>query len=450
MGRLFGTDGVRGVANTELTGELAMALGRAAAVVLAEEQHRAPKILIGKDTRVSCDMLESALAAGFCSVGADVVLVGVLPTPAVAFLVGELGADAGVMISASHNPAADNGIKIFSGEGFKLPDEVEEKIEALVLDHPEQIALAAGDRTGRVTTDDIAVLRYIDHVKAAALCRFDDLRVVIDCANGSASVTARRIFDALGAHCLILSDLPDGRNINHNCGSTHLENLRRAVVETGADMGLAFDGDADRLLMIDHDGNLVDGDKLIAIMALHLRAAGKLAADTAVVTVMSNLGFFKFCEAQGIATAVTKVGDRYILEEMREKNYCLGGEQSGHIILLDLATTGDGQLSAVMILSIAAQSRKTLKELAAVMNTYPQTLLGIRTTPEGKAKFEADAEIKAHVAERNEQLAGDGRILVRVSGTEPLIRVMVEGKDQAEIEALAESVADYIRGRIGA
>lgn len=448
MGRLFGTDGARGIANTELTNEIAMQIGRAAATVLTKHQSHRAKIVIGKDTRISSDMLEAALVAGICSVGADVLLLGVVPTPAVAYLVGHYGADAGVMISASHNPVEYNGIKLFDKDGYKLPDAIEEEIEALILDTPEQIELKTGTELGRVITSTKAVSDYVKHLMQDIDESFEGLKVAIDCANGSASATAEKLFKGLGANCIIINDRPDGTNINKNCGSTHIENLCDFVKKNGCNLGVAFDGDADRCLAVDEEGNLIDGDKLIAIFAKFLKEQGRLHGETAVVTVMSNLGFFHFAKQNGINTAATKVGDRYVLEEMRKNGYNIGGEQSGHIIFLDYATTGDGQLSAVWLLNILTKSRAKLSKLAAVMERYPQVMVNVKLEGDGRDRWNTDPEITAAIEKGSQELGDDGRILVRASGTEPLIRVMVEGKDFNEINHLAVNLGDLIKERL--
>lgn len=449
MGRLFGTDGARGIANTELTCELAMNIGRAAALVLTEETHHRAQIIIGKDTRISSDMLEGALTAGICSVGADAILLGVVPTPAVACLVRKYHADAGVMISASHNPVEYNGIKIFNGEGYKLPDQIEEKIEALVLGETPMSIVKQGGEVGRVRRSLSAVQDYINNLLPTVEDDLSGLRIAVDCANGSASATAPALFAALGAECDIIHSNPDGVNINRECGSTHIDKLAEFVRDNHYDIGVAFDGDADRCLAVDENGETIDGDRLIAIYAEDLKRQGKLKNNTMVATVLSNLGFFRFGEKHGINVVKTKVGDRYVLEEMLLNGYCIGGEQSGHIIFLDYATTGDGELSAIQLLSILKRSGKKASELAAMMQVYPQTMVNIKVGPEARGKLADDAEIAAAVREAEESLQGDGRVLVRASGTEPLIRVMVEGKDQQEIEKLADSIAAVITRRLG-
>ena len=349
MARLFGTDGVRGIAGSELTPELAINIGRAAAMVLTKHTNKKATVLIGKDTRISGDMLESALCAGLCSVGADVQLCGVVPTPAIAYLVKKYNCDAGIVISASHNPMEFNGIKIFNNEGYKLADEIENEIEALILDTPEKIVNVTGADMGCVATIDTAARDYIDHIKTACEIDFSGLKVVFDCANGAASVTAPTLFTELGVQATFIGAQPDGTNINDGCGSTHLDKLSKFVKENNFDCGIAFDGDADRCLAVDEKGDEIDGDKIIGILATRMKEMGKLKDDTAVVTVMSNLGFLKHMEKRGIKTATTAVGDRYVLEEMRASGHNLGGEQSGHVILSDFATTGDGQLTACLL-----------------------------------------------------------------------------------------------------
>ena len=449
MGRLFGTDGARGVANTELTCELSMQIGRAAAMVLTKNLNgKKPKVLIGLDTRASSQMLENAITAGLCSVGADVLKLGVVPTPAVAYLVKEYGYDAGIMISASHNPCEYNGIKIFQSNGYKLPDALENEIEAIILDNATPIPTPIGGGVGKAKRKADAINDYIEHLLSATNMSFKGYKIALDCANGSSSVSAEEVFTRLGAEVIIISDKPDGVNINKDCGSTHLENLQKVVVENGCDLGFAFDGDADRMLAVDHTGAVVDGDKCIAVCAKHMKELGKLKKDTAVVTVMSNMGFFKFCEENGINCEKTNVGDRYVLENMVENGYSIGGEQSGHIIFLKYATTGDGQLSAIQLLAVVKDTGKTLKELADEMEVYPQVLINVRVSNFGKAQFKKDKEVQNAIKQVEEKLGDEGRILVRLSGTEPLIRVMLEGKDYEQIKELGESVASVIKERL--
>ena len=448
MGRLFGTDGARGVANSELTCELAMKIGRAAAMVLTESCAHKPKVLIGMDTRASSHMLAAAIGAGLCSVGADVLIIDVVPTPAVAFLVKEYDYDAGVMISASHNPCEYNGIKIFQGNGYKLPDELENEIEEIILDETKLPPVVLGGDVGKISFSSKAVDDYIFHLAMTADGDFKGMKIALDCANGSASVTARALFTRLGAKCCIINETPNGTNINENCGSTHLEQLQKFVVENKCDIGFAFDGDADRLLVVDENGEVVDGDKIIAVCSKFMKENNKLKNNTAVVTVMSNMGFFKFCEKNGINCVKTKVGDRYVLEEMVKNGFVIGGEQSGHIIFLDYATTGDGQMSAIQVLNVLKHTGKKISELASEMQVYPQVLINVRVSNFGKARLEKDEEVQLAIREASEELGDTGRVLVRVSGTEPLVRVMLEGEDYNQIKSLAESIAKVIEERL--
>lgn len=449
MGRLFGTDGVRGIANKDLTNDLAMKIGAAAATVLLREaKSKKPTVLIGKDTRASGDMLEAALTAGLCSVGCNVLSIGIVPTPAVAYLVGLYECEAGIMISASHNPCEYNGIKIFQKTGYKLDDAIEEEIEAIVLDNAEEIDIKIGGDVGNRLYSKTAVNDYIDHVVSTTDVRFDGLKIALDCANGSASVCAKEIFTRLGAKCIMLSDTPDGTNINDKCGSTHPEELMSFVKDANLDLGLAFDGDADRMLAVDENGCLVDGDKIIAICANKMKQEGSLQKDTAVVTVMSNMGFFKFCDEHGIKCAKTAVGDRYVLERMLKDGYNIGGEQSGHVIFLDYATTGDGELSGVQLVETVVKSGKKLSELASIMKVYPQVLINVKVSAEGKKKYNNDEYIIAATQKAEMELMGDGRVLVRVSGTEPLVRVMLEGKDVEHIQRLGEEIAQVVKERL--
>lgn len=448
MGRLFGTDGVRGVANEKLTCELAMKIGRAAATVLSGGSRRRPVFAVGMDTRISSDMLLMSLTAGLCSTGADVIVLGVVPTPAVAFLVGKYKADAGVMISASHNSAEFNGIKIFSGDGYKLPDALEERIEQIVLDQVETPKLVPGDDIGKVIHKATVIKDYVDHLKSTVAFNLEGLHIAVDCANGSASVTAQKLFSELGAQCEFLFDQPDGVNINAGCGSTHIEALTQYVVENHLDAGVAFDGDADRCLCVDDQGNLVDGDFIMAICALDMKKRGKLSRDTVVGTIMTNLGFIKFCEANGLRFNATKVGDRFVLEEMLLEEYDFGGEQSGHIIFRDFATTGDGQLTAIQLLSLMRREGKPLSQLAQVMTRYPQAMINVKVSPEGKLNFYTDPQVRAAIDEGKKRLGDNGRVVVRVSGTEPLIRVMTEGQDETFIQEVAQQIADVVKERL--
>lgn len=448
MGRLFGTDGVRGIANRDLTPELAMAIGRAAALVLTDAKGRRPTVVIGKDTRRSSDMLEAALTAGLCSVGADAVSLGVVPTPAVAYLAGQYRADAGVMISASHNPFEYNGIKLFSGDGYKLPDRLEEEIEAVVLDGMRRLPIPVGGAVGRACTAPDAAADYVGHLVAAAPCRLDGLTIAVDCANGAASETAQRLFTSLGARAVLLHHTPNGENINDHCGSTDMTALIDYVKTHDVFGGVAFDGDADRLLAVDEHGEVIDGDQIMAALALAMKRRGTLKRDTVVATVMSNLGFMRCCEQHGITPLTTAVGDRYVLEAMRAGGYSLGGEQSGHIILLDDATTGDGQLSAVKLLCACREQGQSLSAFCGAMVRFPQRLVNVRADAPQKARFQADAALQRLIEEENAALGENGRVLVRVSGTEPLIRIMAEGNDEKEIRRAVETISHRITAAI--
>ena len=448
MGRLFGTDGARGVANTELTPELAMNIGRAAAMVLTSEEVEHPTIIIGKDTRLSGDMLEGALVAGLCSVGANVKILGVVPTPAVAYLIGKYKADAGIMISASHNPFEFNGIKIFSSEGYKLPDALEEQIEAIVLDNAVPYKQCVGADMGTVEYLNDAADDYIDHVISTVEYDLNGMNIALDCSNGSASRTAKNLFESLGANCHMLFDTPDGVNINDNCGSTHTETLMQYVKDNGLDAGLAFDGDADRCLAVDDKGELVDGDYIIAIIAADFKSRGMLKQNTVVGTVMTNMGFQKFCDINGMKFVSTKVGDRYVLEEMLNEGFNIGGEQSGHVICLDYSTTGDGQLTGAQLMSLLNRRKAKLSSIATLMERYPQVLINVKVSNENKPRFATDEVINEKMKSVENILEGRGRLLVRLSGTEPIIRVMLEGEDYDEISRLANETADLIKERL--
>ncbi len=451
MGRLFGTDGARGVAITELTCELAMNIGRAAAIVLTKHKPSGEKakIVIGKDTRISSDILEAALISGIMSVGADAVQLGIVPTPAVAYLVKEQNADAGVMISASHNTVEYNGIKLFAGTGFKLPDDVENEIEALILDTPEKMIQKSGTEVGRLSVLTDAAKRYSAHVVDCADIgteRDETLKVIIDCANGSASKTAAYLFDRL--YCLkfvVVNAMYDGTNINDNCGSTHIDKLAEQVVAGGYDLGIAFDGDADRCLAVDEKGHIVDGDRLIAIISAGMKEAGTLKNDTAVVTVMSNLGFHTYMKEHGINTVCTAVGDRYVLEEMLKSGYNIGGEQSGHIIFLDHATTGDGQLTAVKLISLLTHSERPLSSYNEEFTDYPQLLVNVKISADKKGLWNKNEAILASIKEAEDALGENGRVLVRESGTEPLVRVMIEGRDAELVDKYTNRIADTVK-----
>lgn len=447
MSRMFGTDGVRGIANTELTADLAYALGRAGAFVLTEGTHK-PKILVAKDTRISGDMLEAALVAGILSVGAEAVILGVVPTPAVAHLTRKYNADAGVMISASHNPVEYNGIKFFDGRGYKLSDELEDQIQAVIEGNFADVPSPVGGAVGRSYTEETALREYIDYAMGTIKTDLKGLRVALDCANGAAYKAAVKAFRALGARVYVINDNPDGNNINENCGSTHMEELMDYVVRKNCDIGFAFDGDADRCLAVDEKGNMINGDFLLTICAKALKAAGKLNDDTLVVTVMSNLGLDIAAKREGINLVKTKVGDRYVLEEMLKENYILGGEQSGHIIFLDHNTTGDGLVTALQIAAILKESGKTFSELAGVMKELPQVLVNAKVPNEKKNIYLEDAEIIEAIKAVEAKLNGVGRVLIRPSGTEPLVRVMLEGENQEEINEMANRLVDLILSKI--
>lgn len=448
MGRLFGTDGARGIANTELNCELAMNIGKAAAMVLVSKEVKSPTVLIGKDTRLSGDMLEGALIAGLCSVGANVILLGVVPTPAVAYLITKYNADAGIMISASHNPYEFNGIKILNNKGYKLPDALENQIEEIVLDGVVPYTKADFNNIGTVKTADTALDDYIDHVVSTIDYDLKGMNIALDCSNGSSSMTAEKLFTKLGANCHMLSYSPDGVNINEKCGSTHPEALMQYVIDNKLDAGLAFDGDADRCLAVDDKGQLVDGDYIIAICAADLKSRGLLKKDTVVGTVMTNMGFNKFCEINNMKFVATKVGDRYVLEEMLKEGYNIGGEQSGHVIYLDYATTGDGQLTGAHLMSILNRRQAKLSSIATLMERFPQELINVKITNDKKAMLNTDEVIVAQIKKVEETLKNSGRILVRASGTEPIVRVMLEGEDSELIKVLAVETAKTIEERL--
>lgn len=452
MGKLFGTDGIRGVVNAGLDADLAYKVGLAAAEVLAKGKQpgEKPLVTIGKDTRISGDLLKGSLIAGLCTAGADVLDLGTLPTPGVAWVTVDEGADAGIVISASHNPFEHNGIKIFNGQGFKLSDELEEKIEEIVLFGHNDVPRKTHGEIGKVSyVAPKASEDYIDHLESTIDSTLGGLRILVDCANGAASATAARLFDRFSKlRTDVINADPDGVNINEKCGSTHMDALAAMVRAGGYDIGIAFDGDADRCLAVDEKGREIDGDKIIAILAKDLKDAGKLPEDTAVVTVMSNLGFIEYMKQNGMKTAVTAVGDRYVLEEMRDKGYVIGGEQSGHIILLAHSTTGDGELTAGMLLRTMAEKKCRMSELNDVYARFPQVMVNIKATPEEKARYKEDEYIAGFIESQQQSLMGLGRVLVRVSGTEPLIRIMVEGRDEAAIAASAERIAVKINERI--
>ena len=450
MGKFFGTDGVRGIANDDLTPTLAFKLGMAGATVLKKSSKR-PIFIIGMDTRISGDLLENAIAAGILSVGGNVIKVGVVPTPAVALLARHYGADAGIVISASHNPFEYNGIKFFNGNGFKLDDEIEEKIETLIEEDDIKIKISKGDEIGKCIDGSQDALKYYEDFLASTMDRsLDGLKVVLDCANGASYKVAPDIYRRLGADVTVIGDDPNGVNINDKIGSTHPEKLQQKVVETGADIGLAFDGDADRLIVVDENGMVVDGDKIICLCAKMLKDAGELIGDRVTATVMSNIGFHKYCEKHGITVDVTKVGDRYVLESMLETGCILGGEQSGHIIFLNRTTTGDGVLSSLQFLKILLDSGEPLSKLAKEVELFPQVLENAKVANMNKELFLKDSEILSEIAKIEKAVSQEGRLLIRPSGTEPVVRVMIEGKDIEKIHKMALDLADLITRKYGA
>lgn len=441
MAKLFGTDGVRGVANKELTADLAFRLGRAGAHVLTKQGHP-KKVIIGRDTRISGDMLEAALVAGICSVGVDVYKIGVLPTPAIAYLTRKLKAGAGVVISASHNPVEDNGIKFFGPSGYKLPDELETQIEKLALQDDAELPQPIGGDLGRVYFVEDALDQYVEYAKGTISTSLQGLKIVVDCANGAAYQVAPKILEELGAEVVPIFHHPDGVNINAGCGSTHPETLMEEVVKQGADLGLAHDGDADRVLAVDNKGNLIDGDQIMVLCGKHLKAKGKLRKNTVVATVMSNLGLYKALEKSDIEVVETKVGDRYVLEKLLETGARFGGEQSGHIIFLEHNTTGDGIITALQLLAVVKETGKSLAELAGQMDKYPQILKNVRVQDKSAVM---NSPIMTEAIRRFERdLSGQGRILVRPSGTEPLVRIMVEGKDMDALQSIVDKMAEIV------
>ncbi len=447
MGKYFGTDGVRGVANKELTPELAFKLGRCGGYVLTKDKKdRRPKVIIGRDTRISGHMLEGALVAGLLSIGVEAIRLGVISTPGVAFLTRALGAEAGVMISASHNPVADNGIKFFGGDGFKLSDEMEAEIEALLDAEEDQLPRPVGVEMGTVMDYREGGQKYISYLKTTVKNSFEGLKVVMDCANGAVSSIAPQLFCDLGADMILMANNPDGLNINEGCGSTHPEKLQKAVLEHKADVGLSFDGDADRLIAVDEKGNLVDGDFILFILAEAMSKTMRLKQNTMVSTVMSNIGFYKALEQSGIQTKQTKVGDRYVMEEMIKGGYNLGGEQSGHIIMLDYNTTGDGMLTAIQLLDVLVAERKSLSDLASRMRKFPQLLINVRIAD--KSKLEGNAKIEQAIRNVEDKLGNSGRVLVRPSGTEPIVRVMAEGPNEAELQYYVDSIVEVVKAEL--
>lgn len=443
MGRLFGTDGVRGIANIELTPELAFRLGQAGAIALAEEFHLKPKILIGKDTRVSSDLLEASLAAGICSVGAEVVLLGVVPTPAVAYLTRLHGAHAGAMISASHNPMEYNGIKFFDRGGYKLSDALEDEIEE-IINADRILTRPVGADVGKIIHTTDALKSYMDFAKSTIDTDLSGLKIAIDCANGAASLAAPEVLRSLGAEVFVINNQPSGTNINANCGSTYINAIREFTLDTGADFGLSFDGDADRVLAVDETGELVDGDKILAICGNDLKSQGRLKDNVIVATVMSNLGLYIMARNNGIEISQTKVGDRYVLERMAEGGYSLGGEQSGHIIFLEHNTTGDGLVTGLQLCAIVKKSGQKMSQLARIMTPMPQILVSAHVKNEVKSCFNSYSEIMEAIDSIEQEFAGDGRVLIRPSGTEPVIRVMIEGSDLEKITERATFLVNLI------
>lgn len=448
MGKYFGTDGVRGEANVELTPELAFKLGRFGGYVLSQHENERPRVFVGRDTRISGQLLESALVAGLLSVGIEVYLLGVVATPGVSYLVRTEKASAGVMISASHNPALDNGIKFFGADGFKLDDEREFEIEELLDADEDTLPRPSAEGLGTVVDYPEGLRKYVKFLVSTGI-DLEGMPIALDMANGAASASARDVFLDLGADITVMGDQPNGLNINDGVGSTHPENLQELVKKSECQMGLAFDGDSDRLIAVDENGELVDGDKIMYIIGKYLAQKGQLAKNTIVTTVMSNLGFHKALEREGIEKAVTAVGDRYVVEEMRKSGYNLGGEQSGHVIIMDYNTTGDGQLTAIQLAKVVKESGKTLSELAAEVTIYPQKLVNIRVENSMKHNAMEVPAIADIIHKMEDEMAGNGRILVRPSGTEPLLRVMAEAPTHEEVDYYVDTIADVVRKEIG-
>ena len=449
MARLFGTDGVRGEANVTLLPEMAYRLGRAATIYFGKESDEQPLIIIGRDTRISGEMFESALTAGICSAGGRAMLAGIIPTPAIAYLARKHKAKAGIVISASHNPFHDNGIKFFGGDGYKLPDAVEDELEAIVhqLETDDNYPRPTAEHIGHIEYRTDLLHQYMEFVLSTCKERFDGVKVVLDCANGAAYEAMPKILRRLGANVKVIHALPNGTNINDGCGSTHLESLQKAVLENGADFGIAHDGDADRCLCVDEKGQVIDGDHILVMCAMDMMKEGKLPYNTVVTTVMANIGFHQAIKKAGGRAEITKVGDRYVLENMLKNGYKIGGEQSGHIIFTDFSTTGDGLITALQVLSSLKRSGRKASDLTALMTTYPQLLVNVKVaTKEG---WETNEAIKEAIAEGDKELGENGRILVRPSGTEPLIRVMAEGPDQAQLDRICHAIADVVKKEQG-
>ena len=449
MARLFGTDGVRGEANVTLLPEMAYRLGRAATIYFGKESEEQPLIIIGRDTRISGEMFESALTAGICSAGGRAMLAGIIPTPAIAYLARKHKAKAGIVISASHNPFHDNGIKFFGGDGYKLPDSVEDELEAIVhqLETDDNYPRPTAEHIGHIEYRTELLNQYMEFVISTCKERFEGVKVVLDCANGAAYEAMPKILRHLGATVKVIHALPNGTNINDGCGSTHLESLQKAVLENGADFGIAHDGDADRCLCVDEKGQIIDGDHILVMCAMDMMKDGKLPYNTVVTTVMANIGFHQAIKKAGGRAEITKVGDRYVLENMLKNGYKIGGEQSGHIIFTDFSTTGDGLITALQVLSSLKRSGRKASDLTALMTTYPQLLVNVKVaTKEG---WETNEAIKKAIAAGDEELGENGRILVRPSGTEPLIRVMAEGPDQEQLDRICHAIADTVKKEQG-
>ena len=453
MRKYFGTDGIRRIANTELTPELVYKVAKAGAYVLSKHTNHTPTILIGRDTRISGTLIESAMVAGFLSYGANVKLLGVIPTPAVAYLTRKLNADASVVISASHNTFEFNGIKFFSNKGMKIPDTLEEEIEEVMESGKINELTAVSSKIGISEYCADLLEEYVYFFRknfddVISEINRDDFVVGIDTANGATSVVAEKVFKALGIKYKIINNTPDGININDHCGSTHLDSLKKFVVDNKLSLGVAYDGDGDRCLAIDENGNEIDGDIIMAVVSNYLKSKGKLKNDTLVATVMSNLGLHKYAKENGIELKQTKVGDRYVLEEMLKEGYNLGGEQSGHVILLDYNPTGDGILTSLMLIQAILESKKQASELIKIIKLYPQVLINAKVSTDKKYGYENDAEIKEAIQKLEEEFSGNGRVLIRPSGTEPLVRVMIEGEDQEYITKKAQEIADLIEKKL--
>ncbi len=448
MGKLFGTDGVRGIANRDLTPELAYRLGRIGAYILSKDNNKRAKVVIGKDTRVSGDLLESAMTAGFLSMGVDVISLGVIPTPAVAYLTRYLEADFGVVISASHNPSEYNGIKFFNSQGYKLPDAVEDEIEEYILNDRDVNVKIEGKDVGIIIYDNNSIDEYTDFLKTTLSCEFKGLKIAVDAGNGAAYKSAPKLLKDLGAEIIVINDNPDGTNINKGCGSTNPEVIAQLVKETGANIGISFDGDADRLIAVDENAEIVDGDHIMAICGANLKKHNRLKKDTIVGTVMSNIGLEIAMKEHGCSVIKSQVGDRYVLEEMIKGGYSLGGEQSGHVIFLDHNTTGDGLLTAIQLIATMKEEGKKLSELASIMTSYPQVLINAKVKKENKEAYKEDPVIMKEITAIEEKMAGQGRVLIRPSGTEPLVRVMLEGKNQEELNTLATNLSKLIEERL--